>query len=91
MSELRGSSASATHATDEYQGSCHGATTSQANVSAQVAATTVGTSGESRLYRYQASSSMSGGQVNPITVVTGARRGCRRLLHVHDTARRWGR
>ena len=44
-----------TQAIDEYQGSCHGATTIQANVSAQVAATTVGTSGDSRLYRYQAS------------------------------------
>src|SRR5580692_9477954 len=54
VSVFRGSSASATQAIEEYHGSDHGATTIQAKVSAQVAATTVGTSGESRLYRYQA-------------------------------------
>src|SRR5580692_6159675 len=68
VSELRGSSASVTHAMEAYQGSDQDAAITQANVSAQVAATTVGTSGESRLYRYQASASMSGGQANPIMV-----------------------
>ncbi len=72
MSELRGSSARATQAIAEYQGSDQGATTIHANVSAQVAARTVGTSGESRLYRYQASSSISGGQMMPNALVTVA-------------------
>src|SRR5580704_236226 len=70
VSVFRGSSASATQAIAEYQGSDHGATTIQAKVSAQVAATTFGTSGESRLYRYQASASISGGQANPIMVLS---------------------
>src|ERR1700676_1098484 len=70
VSEFRGSSATVTQAIEEYQGSDHGATSTQANVRAQVAATTVGTSGESRLYRYQASASISGGQAKPIMVVT---------------------
>ena len=61
VSELRGSRASVTQATAVYQGSDQGATSTQANVSAQVAATTAGTSGDSRLYRYQASASSSGG------------------------------
>ena len=61
------------HAIDEYQGSYHDATTTHANVSAQVAATTVGTSGDSRLYRYQASSSISGGHAKPMILVIIAR------------------
>ena len=61
VSELRGSRASVTHATAVYQGSDQGATSTQAKVSAQVAASTAGTSGDSRLYRYQASASSSGG------------------------------
>src|SRR5258708_3246335 len=52
VSELRGSSASATQAIEAYQGSDQAAAITQAKVSAQVAATTVGTSGDSRLYRY---------------------------------------
>src|SRR5450756_1571507 len=70
VSEFLGSRATVTQAIAEYQGSDQGATTIQANVRAQVAATTVGTSGERRLYRYQASASISGGQVNPMMVVT---------------------
>src|ERR1017187_10467907 len=66
VSEFLGSRATVTQAIEEYQGSDHGATRTQANARAQVAATTVGTSGESRLYRYQASRSISGGQANPI-------------------------
>jgi site-specific recombinase XerC len=46
VSELRGSSASATHAMEAYQGSDQFAAIVHANVSAQVAATTVGTSGD---------------------------------------------
>ena len=66
---FRGSSASATQAIAEYQGSDHGATTIQAKVSAQVAASTAGTSGDSRLYRYQASAIRSSGHSTPISVL----------------------
>ena len=68
VSELRGSKASVTHASAVYQGSDHGATSTHAKVSAQVAASTAGTSGDSRLYRYQASASSSGGHSTPISV-----------------------
>ena len=72
VSELRGSRASVTHATAVYQGSDHGATSTQAKVSAQVAASTAGTSGDSRWYRYQASASSSGGHSTPISVDVAA-------------------
>jgi hypothetical protein len=68
VSELRGSRASVTHATAVYQGSDQGATSTQAKVRAQVAASTAGTSGDNRLYRYQASTSSSGGHSTPISV-----------------------
>src|SRR5579863_5113740 len=68
VSELRGSRARVTQASAVYQGSDHGATRTQAKVSAQVAASTAGTSGDSRLYRYQASASISGGHSAPISV-----------------------
>src|SRR5579872_3104281 len=69
VSELRGSRASVTHATAVYQGSDQGATSTQAKVSAQVAASTAGTSGDSRLYRYQASRSSSSGHSTPISAL----------------------
>src|SRR5260370_23688311 len=77
VSELRGSRASVTHATAVYQGSDHGATSTQAKVSAQVAASTAGTSGDSRLYRYQARPGSSSGQATPISalLVAGVARG----------------
>src|SRR6266702_4158591 len=68
--ELRGSSASVTHAMEEYQGRDQDAAITQPNVIAQVAATTVGTSGDSRLYKYHARASMSHGHAKPMTVVT---------------------
>src|SRR5580692_664794 len=76
VSELRGSRASVTHATAVYQGSDHGATSTQAKVSAQVAASTAGTSGDSRLYRYHASASSSSGHSTPISalIVAGVAR-----------------
>src|ERR1700731_4910992 len=69
VSELRGSSPSVTHAIAVYQGSDQVAAIAHANVSAQVAATTVGTSGDSRLYRYHASSSINGYHARPTIVV----------------------
>src|SRR5271170_5651248 len=69
VSELRGSRASVTQATAVYQGSDHGATRTQAKVSAQVAASTAGTSGDSRLYRYHASASSSSGHSTPISAL----------------------
>src|SRR5580658_3126111 len=81
VSELRGSSASATHASAVYQASDHGATSTQAKVSAHVAASTAGTSGDRRLYRYHASASSSGGHSAPITAETvDACPGSRRLV-----------
>src|SRR5260370_25655270 len=71
VSELRGSRASVTHATAVYQGSDHGATSTQAKVSEQVAASTAGTSGDSRLDRDQArrrSSSRHSPPTSPVVV-----------------------
>src|SRR5580692_1318701 len=68
VSELRGSKARVAHAIAVYQASDHGATSTQAKVSAQVAASTAGTSGDSRLDKYQASASSSGGHSTPISV-----------------------
>src|ERR1019366_4494337 len=60
VSELRGSRASVTHASAVYQASVQGA------------ASTAGTSRDSRLYRYQATASSSGGHSTPISVDVAA-------------------